>query len=80
MTVDLFLRTYNKDVQWLPFLFRSLCRHARGFRKLIVVTPSASTDVVKQAVDRFSSRLVISGAVSEVVLAECSVWPDDYNG
>jgi FkbM family methyltransferase len=36
---DLFLRTYRRDYQWLPYLFRSLNRHARGWRRLIIVVP-----------------------------------------
>lgn len=80
MVVDLFLRTYNKDAKWLPFLFRSLIRHVRGFRHLIVVTPSNSTDAVLKVVDPYAMRLVSSGVVAKIQAEECSQWKDDYNG
>jgi hypothetical protein len=82
MIVDLFLRTYAKDVQWLPFLFRSLCRHARGFRNLIVVTPKTSFDAVLPVVLRFKPMLLISDVVSWVTLETCNTLhgSDDYNG
>ena len=82
MIVDLFLRTYDKDIQWLPFLFRSLCRHAQGFRTLIVVTPETSIDAVAPVVLRFKPLLLISDAVSRVTVETCdaTTLADDYTG
>ena len=37
MTTDLFLITYPKDYEWLPFLFRSIDRYLTGFRKVVLV-------------------------------------------
>lgn len=79
MIVDLFLRTYSKDVKWLPFLFRSLIRHARGFNKLVVVTPIEAN--VSPVVDGYRYRLIDAGAVTAVALEECDTnLDDDYNG
>lgn len=39
MIADLYLVTYKRDFQWLPFLFRSIAKHVRGFRQMHVVIP-----------------------------------------
>lgn len=39
MIADLFLRTYPNDYKWVPYLFRSLERHARDWRDLVIVLP-----------------------------------------
>ena len=80
MIVDIFLRTYDRDSQWLPFLFRSLVCHARGFRQLIVVTPEDSLVVIKPVVERFAPMLLFAGAVTSFRVETCDHWPDDYAG
>lgn len=35
--VDIFLKTYNKDFQWLPYLFASIDKYCDGFRSLVIV-------------------------------------------
>ena len=37
LTVDFFLVTYPKDYPWLPYLFRSIEKRVKGFRKLVLV-------------------------------------------
>ncbi len=37
MTTDLFLVTYPRDYEWLPYLFRSIERYVTGFRRLVMV-------------------------------------------
>ena len=79
MITDLFLRTYDQDAQWLPFLFRSLARHARDFRDLIVVAPPGSASV-KATVDGATPLLLSQLVVSRVRLETCQAYEDDYNG
>jgi hypothetical protein len=46
MIADLFLRTYPADYKWLPFLFRSLLKHARCWRDLIITLPRPSDAII----------------------------------
>jgi hypothetical protein len=39
MTTDIFIKTYPGDFPWLDFCFRSIDKFARGFRRVIVVSP-----------------------------------------
>jgi hypothetical protein len=38
LTTDLFLVTYPKDYLWLEYLFKSILRYVKGFRRLVIVT------------------------------------------
>lgn len=49
-SIAIFLRTYTRDAQWLPFSLASLRKHARGFKRLVVATPPDDLDVVRAAV------------------------------
>lgn len=44
-TVDLFIKTFPADHQWLPYLFRSITKFCRGFRQVILVA-EGSKDVL----------------------------------
>lgn len=39
MTVDLFVRSYDGDAEWLKYCLRSIQRFATGFRRTVVVVP-----------------------------------------
>lgn len=39
MTCDIFIRSYDKDFEWLSYCLRSIQRFATGFRSIVVVTP-----------------------------------------
>lgn len=92
MIADFFLRTYPKDYQWLPFLFRSLERHARGWRDIVIVIPSSSgleawklavTNFNRQAIDLkvWAERLRQAGALTgKIHLFNCEEFKDDYLG
>lgn len=69
MVADLFLRTYPGDYAWLPFLFRSLARHARGWRRLVVVTPTGNLYPLVGVDPRLP-----------IVYCNCSHYTDDYVG
>jgi hypothetical protein len=80
MTVDLFLRTYPADYQWLPFLLRSLGRHVRGFRNLITVWPLGASYPREQLRQEVVDMLIGSGVVSGWRADLCPIYPDDYVG
>lgn len=48
MTTDIFLRSYAKDIQWLPYLFKSIEKHCSGFRRMVVVVPEQDVDLFKR--------------------------------
>ena len=37
--VDIFYRTYEKDVEWLAYSLRSVQKFAKGFRKIVIAIP-----------------------------------------
>lgn len=39
MTVDIFIRTYRKDIEWLTHALRSIHKHVTGYRSIIVTAP-----------------------------------------
>jgi len=38
MTTDIFIKTYHKDFQWLPFCLKSIEKFGVGFRNVIIVS------------------------------------------
>jgi hypothetical protein len=76
MICDLFLRTFPGDYKWLPFLFRSMTNHVRGFRDLIVVTPTGAISPRD-----YVERNLGHGPVKSMArFAECPIYPNDYIG
>lgn len=43
MKVDLFIRSYDGDAEWLQYCLRSIQRFATGFRRTVVVVPNGHT-------------------------------------
>lgn len=39
MTVDIFIRTYSKDLEWLKYCLKSITKYATGFRDVIICIP-----------------------------------------
>ena len=54
-TVDLFIRTYAGDAQWLPYCLRSIKKYCSGFSNLIVVTPSESEAAIRPIASKFGT-------------------------
>ena len=42
MTCDIFIRSYHKDFEWLRYCLRSIRKHGRGFRRVLLVVPPSS--------------------------------------
>ena len=54
MIADLYLVTYQRDYQWIPYLARSIAKNVRGFRQMHVVIPVCgdlpdSVNILRQA-------------------------------
>jgi len=66
--VDLFIRSYYKDLEWLGFCLRSIRKHAFGFRSVIVVIPRASVGAFRRH-QLDPDKLIV-----------CDNYRDDYLG
>ena len=78
-TVDLFLRSYPLDYCWLPFLFRSMQRHVRGFRALIIVYQA--DQVGPPAIAECGHKLIDAGCIETFQAGPADHrFPDDYVG
>lgn len=78
-TVDLFLRTYPLDHPWLPFLFRSMLRHVRGFRSLIIVYPC--DQIGPPGIAEWGRRLINAGSIETFQSVPTDhTYRDDYVG
>jgi hypothetical protein len=66
--VDLVIRTYYKDLEWLEYCLRSIRRYATGFRSVIVVIPRASEGA-------YLRRRIVADH-----LVICQSFRDDYLG
>jgi hypothetical protein len=40
MTCDVFIRSYEKDFEWLTYCLRSLAKFAHGFREIVIAVPT----------------------------------------
>jgi hypothetical protein len=69
VNVDLFIRSYYKDLAWLSYCLRSVRKYGRGFRKVILVVPHSS-----------AARLARSLLDHEVEPHFCEDFVDDYLG
>jgi uncharacterized protein DUF6492 len=69
VNVDIFIRSYYKDFQWLRYCLRSIEKYSRGFRKTILVVPRSSAE-----------RLAWFGLDQRVETHICDNFADDYLG
>lgn len=70
MTHDILIRTYYKDVDWLTYCLQSLLKHASGFRRIIIITPSGSMTAIKPLADKYEFKYMVCDVFNE----------DDYVG
>ncbi|MGW8392450.1 DUF6492 family protein [Pseudoduganella sp. HUAS MS19] len=68
MQVDIFIRSYYKDLRWLHYCLRSIRRYCHGFSRVIVVVPHASR-----------ARLDWHGLGGDITIS-CPDYADDYLG
>lgn len=65
MKMDIFIRTYHKDAQWLIYLLRSIRKYCSGYNEFIVACPISDLHQIRELVDTHgtgirSIRLVIT--------------------
>src|SRR5690348_1072398 len=68
MTVDIFIRTYKNDLEWLTYCLHSIHKHLRGFRKIIISIPKDQVHL-----------LIPYNLTQEIIVTE-EVFQDDYLG
>jgi len=67
-TVDIFLRTYERDYPWLEFLWRSIALHqVAGFRRVVIVHPPNQPGPPPPP-------------IPHLIVPEDRVYPNDYAG
>lgn len=42
MNIDIFIRTYEKDLEWLKHALRSIYMHVSGYRKIVITAPKSN--------------------------------------
>ena len=70
MAVDIVIRSYWKDFEWLVYCLKSIRRYCTGFRQVILVIPQKS--------EPWLSRYGIRNDDKQIVL--CPDYADDYLG
>lgn len=50
MSTAIFIRSYDKDFEWLSYCFRSIRKYCTGFDQLILVIPNTSTDSLPETI------------------------------
>lgn len=69
-TIDLFIRTYAGDAQWLPYCLRSIKKYCSGFSDFIIVTPESSRSVIEPIALKYGAKFFVCDQLNE----------DDYVG
>lgn len=68
MTVDLFIRTYDKDLKWLIYCLRSISKNLTGYRKIIICIPENQR------------HLLDNWGLTNEKIVTCPIYNDDYLG
>jgi glycosyltransferase involved in cell wall biosynthesis len=68
MTTDIFIRTYEKDLEWLKYCLRSIHKYATGYRDIIVCIPETQ----KKLLDNWN--------LTAEKIVTCPVYKEDYLG
>jgi len=69
MTIDLFIRSYYRDFEWLKYCLQSVRQYCTGFQKVVIVVPKAD-----------EGRLRVLGICDDVEVRFCERLKDDYFG
>src|SRR4051794_15738935 len=70
-SIDIYVRTYFRDLRWLHMSLLSVARFAEGYRRIIVVMPRSSAE-------RLRSEQIPDPVRTTVVY--CDDYADDYIG
>jgi len=58
-TIDIFIRTYVGDAQWLPYCLKSIHKFCKNFSNIIIVTPESSKIVIEPIASEFGTEFYI---------------------
>jgi len=58
LTIDIFYKTYCKDYPFLIHSLKSLKKHARGFRKIVLITDFGQKDELEKIVERLNLPVI----------------------
>lgn len=64
--IDIFIRTYEKDLPWLQYCLKSIHKYATGYRRIVVCIPEDQVHLLRD----FNLKYVFT----------CPVYKDDYLG
>ena len=70
-TLDIFVRTYFRDLRWLEVSLLSVARFAKGYRRIVVVMPRSSAERLRAEQIADPARTVVD---------YCDEYVDDYVG
>jgi glycosyltransferase involved in cell wall biosynthesis len=68
MTTDIFIRTYEKDLEWLKYCLRSIHKYVTGYRQIIICIPENQ------------KKLIDSWNLTAEKVVTCRIYNDDYLG
>lgn len=68
MIIDIFIRTYDKDLCWLPYSLRSIHKFCSGFRNIIICIPESQFKLLQDF--NFTQEKIVF----------CPDYKDDYLG
>jgi Family of unknown function (DUF6492) len=68
VTVDVVVRSYYRDLQWLRYCLRSIDRFCSEFRRTVVVVPESCRERIQRS------------PLEQVEMVFCPNYPDDYLG
>lgn len=58
MKVDIFIRTYRHDANWLRYLIRSIVKFCSGYNSVVVVCPKSDWDVIQPVTNAYPVKLI----------------------
>ncbi len=68
MIIDLFIRTYEKDLKWLKYCLRSIAKNVTGYRQVIICIPEDQ------------AYLLDGWNLTKEKIVTCPTYKDDYLG
>jgi Family of unknown function (DUF6492) len=81
MTTDVFIRTYQKDFNWLKYCLNSINKFGQGFRRVIICVPENQVhDIVDGGKDRDYTQELLIYRTTYIKIVTCPVYENDYIG
>lgn len=68
MKADIFIRTYEKDLEWLKYCLKSITKYVTGYRQIIICIPEPQ------------QKLLDSWNLTTEKIVTCPVYNEDYLG